>query len=251
MKNRKLEIILGFGIGFFSISMFVWHFLLFNVPANHFDKYPAGTIFYGRNVVSAWANFLFFTNQTLLIFAGWCFLIGIHGISRSEKLRDFVYSENTMTFVFTNYLITFLLYTIMELLGSGDFGFYGTSIDAWFSFFRNIAIHYILFFVCAALFFKLKPTKEFSNKTYLYSGIYLLIYYLVARIIGRFCFHVEWYPYMFFHSKVLWEFLGLGPYNQFVAIALMIIVMIIITGLYFLSLFAVRNVKALFCKEKK
>ena len=245
MKNRKWEIILGFGIGIFSISMFVWHFLLFSVPANYFDKYPAGTIFYDRNVVSPWANLLFFTNQTLLIFAGWCLLIGIHGISRSEKLKNFVYSENTMNFVFANYLITFLLYTIMELIGRREFGLYGTSLDAWFSFFRNIAIHYILFFVCTALFFKLKPTKEFSNKTYLYSGIYLLCYYLVARIIGRFCFRVEWYPYMFFHSKVLWKFLGLGPYNQFVAIALMFIVMVAILGLYFLLLFAVRNIKSL------
>ena len=70
-----------------------------------------------------------------------------------------------MSFVFANYLITFLLYTIMELIGKREFGLYGTSLDAWFSFFRNIAIHYILFFVCAVLFFKLKPAKEFNKRT--------------------------------------------------------------------------------------
>ena len=244
MKNGKLKGSILILLGVLGLALFVWVMLDYNqVSDSYFKKFEAGTIYHTRNVVSPWANFLFFTNQTLIIFSLWSILAGISKIVKNSEYSEIICNVNVVSFVFANCVITTLLYTIMEAFGPCEFGLYELSLEAWLNFIRNILIHYVLTIVMAVIFSKMKCSGRKDKKIIWFALTYFFSFYTIARLIGKFCFKYEWYPYLFFHSKSVWQALNLGPYNQVFAIILMILIIMAVVALYFGILFMLLRIK--------
>ena len=146
MKKRYCILLIIIGIiGLWLIFSHVYHF---RYPDYFYNANPNIDKYIGTNVVSWEADFSFFTYQTIILFSIWCIILSIGELLKKEEILKIVKNNNLMTFVFVNYLITMLLYTIFEFTsGNISFGYYGPYKLSIHNLGTNIIAHYLLFFV--------------------------------------------------------------------------------------------------------
>ena len=203
-KNILFNIILII-TGLISL-LIVLDYILGFTPHDYFYEQNPGISFYvGVNVVSRWATFSYFTYHTMILFGIWAFLFGISNLFKLEKLNNFLRYKSIVVFIFTNYLITTLLYTIFELTsGNITFGLYALNFKAIKNFITNIIGHYVLFIVMLLIFIKVRTnSNENDHKHYLFMSLYIFIYYLYVLATGKFMYQIEWYPYPIFDTYSL------------------------------------------------
>lgn len=193
-----------FIVGICALTLFIEHIAMFTPHDYFYEANPGITYYVGINVVSAWADFSFFTYHTIIFFGLWCICYSISECFKIEKLNNFVRHNSIITFVFTNYLIATLLYTIFELTsGNITFGLYALNPKAIHNFGTNILGHYGFFIIMLITFIKVKTIGVIKNKYLVYMSCYVFIYYIYVLITGKFLYQIEWYPYPIFDTYAL------------------------------------------------
>lgn len=222
-------------IGILGLIIFFERIIAFSGHEYFYLQNPGIEKYVGVNVVSRWADLSFFTYHTLIFFSVFCILQFIGNIFKIKKINDFIYRKDVLNFITTNYVITCFCYTLFELLsGNPTFGLYANVPHAWHSFGTNIIVHYVFFCFAIINFLVIKSNNKFSKKSYLYITLYLLIYFLVVKLTGMYCYRIIWYPYPIFDSESLCNMIGIEGINKVISIILLIVVDIVIYLLYLL-----------------
>ncbi len=211
MKNQETKTKFGWYyvcllIGIAVVWLIVDHIAGFEYPQYFYDANEGITQYVGINVVSQWADFSFFTYQTLIFFALWLILLFVGYMLKWTKLRRLLTHEATITFVLTNYTVTAFLYTAFELTsGNPTFGLYAHTNEAIFNFATNILAHYIFYIMALVIGFRIETHGKLKAKHITIFMLYLFVYYVVVKITGMYCYNIEWYPYPIFDAKILWN----------------------------------------------
>ena len=199
---------------------------------------PQTTVYCGVNVVSPWADFAFFTYQTLIFFGVWCVLSGValifkaSGVKAADRLVAFAFYKYVKSFVLSGYAITCVVYTAFELIWASDsFGLYDARVAAaWHNFGTNLAVHYALFAACVALYFVSPTCGKRIALPYVIVAAYAVTYVVAVKLTGAYCYSIEWYPYPIFHTSTIMQVVGIE--NRAVATCLLVVVFVAIGALY-------------------
>jgi len=224
-----------FVIGISALALFLEHILLFTPHDYFYEANPGITYYVGVNVVSEWADLSYFTYHTIIIFGIWCICFSVSDCFNIEKLKHFVCHGSVITFIFTNYLITSLLYTVFELTsGNITFGLYALNRKAIHNFGTNILGHYIFFIIMIIIFIKSKFYGKVKNRHLIMMSCYVFIYYLYVLITGKFMYCIEWYPYPIFDTYALFG----KRFELYLELPILLIIALCMTvGYYFLLKF--------------
>lgn len=190
--------------GICAIWLVADHILKFSYPDYFYNANQGIEYYVGVNVVSMLADFSFFTYHTIILFGVWCILYSISDYFSLTKLKNFTKHKAVITFLFTNYLVTTVLYTIFELTsGNITFGLYANTPKAIHNLGTNILGHYVFFIVMLVSYIKIKTCGVIKKKYFIYMSGYIFIYYIYVLITGRFMYNIEWYPYPIFDTFAL------------------------------------------------
>ncbi len=221
--------------GIIGLWLFLSHMLHFSYLDYFYAENEGIEIYIGTNVVSMWADFSFFTYHTLIFFSIWCILFGLSKIFKFNKLHTFLRKDTILSFVFTNYIITTLLYTCFELSsGNITFGLYAYNAFAFHNLGTNILIHYIYFIFALIIFLKVKSVRSESKFCYVYIISYLVLYYVIVKVLGEFAYSITWFPYIIFDASSFGSMFGIS--NYFLSVLALIFSLIII-GLIYVSIY--------------
>ncbi len=242
-KKKKIFLnIVIITIGLIGLWLVTSHIAHFEFPEYFYNANPDIKTYVGTNVVSAWADFSFFTYQTLIIFSIWCILFGIANIFSLQKLNDFLRRDTVISFVFVNYFFTVLLYTIFELSsGNITFGLYANTPLGFHNLATNLIIHYVYFAICLTVFIKLKTSTSSTKRAGILVFTYLLFYYTIVKILGEFAYNIRWFPYIIFDAKTFGNTFGIT--NYLASIVVLIITCVVIFSAYILSYFGAIKLK--------
>lgn len=222
MKSKKLSIITLI-MGILSIWLVLDHILKFEYPDYFYNANPGIDYYVGINVVSMVADLSFFTYHTLIMFSLWCILLGISSIFNLKKIYKACTHRSIVVFIFTNYLITSVLYTVFELAsGNPTFGLYALNNKAIHNLGTNIFAHYIFFLFDLYLFIKLEKNNNIKKNHYFIMITYLIIYFIYVKISGLYMYDIIWYPYPIFDLRSILDFEVLPIYNYLFFIVLLI-----------------------------
>ena len=245
MNRRKIVVnILIIIAGIIAMWLVISHIAHFSYPDYFYRANPDIDIYVGVNVVSRWADFSFFTYLTMLQFGIWCMLLGLSKLFGWQRLINFTTNINVVCFVFCNYVITTTLYTVFELLSGMTFGWYANVPLSWHNVATNILAHYVLFVVATVIFSKITTSGVVRKTSYIYSSVYLLIYYLIVKLVGEFAYNIRWFPYIIFDAKSFGSSLGIQSYGWSV-------VMLVLCCAVVLVLYQLLNLVCLRAKSKK
>ncbi len=219
--------------GIIGLWLFLSHMLHFSFPIYFYNQNPDIKFYYGTNVVSMWADLSFFSYHTLIFFSLWCILYAVSNFFNFKKLQNILKNTYIISFVFTNYVLTVILYTFFELTAENiTFGLYANVPLAYHNLGTNIIVHYLYFIFSLILFLKIKTTKKTNKFAKFFPLIYLIIYFIVVKILGKFAYVIEWYPYVIFDAKSLGQIFGIT--NYVMCLVLLILTLIIIGFVYML-----------------
>ncbi len=227
-------------VGIIGVWLFLSHMLHFSFPDYFYINNPNINFYYGTNVVSMWADFSFFTYHSLIFFSLWCILYSLSNFFNLKKLNNFLSNAYVLSFVFTNYLFTVFFYTIFELTsGNITFGLYANTPLALHNFGTNIVGHYVYFVFALVLFLKIQSSSKSKNKLIAFFPIcYLLLYYIVVKITGKFAYIIEWYPYVIFDATSFGQIFGVTNYSWCVVILLFSLLIILSAYMFLYIMFA-------------
>ena len=201
---RKIKGILFIVAGLSALYLFLDHIIKFTPHDYFYEANPGINYYVGVNIVSAWADLSFFTYHTIILFGLWCVLYGVSDCFNLNQLNHFTRHNSVITFIFTNYLITTVLYTIFELTsGNITFGLYDTSLRAIHNLGTNILGHYGYFIIILIVYLKIETDGVVKNKHLLIMSCYVFVYYWYVLITGRLMYKIEWYPYPIFDTFAL------------------------------------------------
>lgn len=225
--------------GILALWLFLDHFLSFEYQNWFFERYPDIKVFYAVNVLSKYADFAFFTYITLIVFGLWCISFGISNCFQENKFNDFLKKSTVVSFVFTNYLTTCVVYTLFEVTVANDkFGLYADTAKAWHNFGTNLFVHYVLF-VFAVVIFALIKTKTSSIKTGRYISLsFLTLYVAVVKITGEFAYSIRWFPYIVFDATSYGNALGISSYPVCVLLTILTFVLLAVAYALLFTAFA-------------
>lgn len=217
--------------GLIGLWLFLSHMLHFSFPDYFYANNPEIKFYFGTNVVSMWADLSFFTYHTLIFFSLWCILYSISCLFTCKKLHGFLTNIYVLSFVFTNYIVTVVLYTFFELTsGNITFGLYANIPMAYHNFGTNIITHYIYFIFALIIFLKVKATKNTNKFANFFPLIYLTVYYIIVKIAGEFAYIIEWYPYVIFDATSFGKLFNITNYT--LCVILLICTLIFISIVY-------------------
>ncbi len=221
--------------GFIGLWLFLSHMLHFSFPDYFYANNPDIKFYYGTNVVSMWADLSFFTYHTLIFFSLWCIVFAISNFFNCKKLHIFLTNSSVMSFVFTNYVITVVLYTFFELTsGNITFGLYANVPFAYHNLGTNIITHYLYFIFALIIFLRVKSTNNKSKLLNWFPLIYLILYYFIVKFTGKIAYIIEWYPYVIFDAESLGKMFGI---NNYALCVIVLIFTLIIIGIIYMVLF--------------
>lgn len=187
------------------------------------------TLYYGVNIINKFADFSFFTYITSITFGIWCILFGISNCFKENKFNNFLRKSTVVSFVFTNYLITSVIYTVFEFTFANDnFGLYANVPKAWHNLGINIFTHYVIFVFAVIIFALIKTKKSNIKKGRIASVSFLILYAVIVKITGEFAYSIRWFPYIIYDATSYGNALGISSYpvcvlitiSTFVALAL-------------------------------
>ncbi len=239
---RKKKIIFGIFVtfcGVLALWLFLDHFFSFEYQEWVFKKYPDMTIFYGVNILSRYADFSFFTYITTIIFGIWCILFGISNCFDQNKFNNFLKKSTVVSFVFTNYLITTVGYTLFELTVANDkFGLYANTAKAWHNFGTNLFVHYILFVFATIVFVFIKAPKSNTKKARYFYLSFLLLYVAIVKVTGEFAYSIRWFPYIIFDATSFGNALGISSYPLCVLLTILTFTILALAYTLLFTIFA-------------
>lgn len=238
---QKKRILKGVGLifcGALALYLFVQHLIGYNDW--FLLAHPEVKLYVGVNVVSKFADFSFFTYITIILFGLWCVLFGFSLFFKKSKFENFLRKSSILSFVFTNYFLTVILYTIFEFtVTGGTFGLYSkTAPLAWHNLGTNIIVHYVLFSVACVIFAKVKTQKSNLNIGRGVVCCFLLTYYVIVKLTGEFVYRIRWFPYSIFDASYFGQTIGVSSYSTSVVLLVLVYVLILAFYLYFFTLFA-------------
>ena len=220
MEKNKVNIfsILCLIISIVGFTIVIQHILGFSGHDYFYIQNPNIQKYVGVNVVSRYADFSYFTYQTIIIFSAWAGLYSISCLFNLNKLNQFLTKEWVVCFVVCNYIITAVVYTIFELITPSSFGLYdATDPLAWHNFGTNILAHYVIFIFAIYAFIKVKTHGKTSRVEIISNIAYLFVYYVCVKITGLYCYKIEWYPYIIFDKESLFSAFGISEISPAVA----------------------------------
>ena len=216
----------------------LWAFLqhMFGYKDWYLGSHPEVETYVGTNVVSMFADFSFFTYITMIIFGVWCILLGCSLFFNESKFEHFLRKSSVVSFIFTNYFFTVVMYTTFEFTFSGGtFGLYSKTLPlAWHNLGLNIVSHYVLFACACVIFAKIKTNKSSLEKGKTFVSLFLIIYYVIVKIVGEFAYRIRWFPYVIFDAKTFGKMLGISNYGASVFV---LVVTCCLIGLVYLLLY--------------
>lgn len=231
--------------GTIALWLVISHVAHFRYPDYFYNANPGIQTYVGINVVSAFADFSFFTYITIILFGLRCVLLGVGNLIGSNKLCNFLNRDTISVFVFLNYAVTVTLYTAFELLTlRPTFGWYGNYPLSWHSLGTNIIAHYLLFIAEAVLFFSEKPTKGNLKRALMIVSAFLIVYYAAVKIAGEYAYDIRWFPYIIFDVESFGATFGI--YNKPLSTILLIFTCSVIFIVYlaaFIALVKFKNKK--------
>lgn len=215
-------------VSFWLVISHIAHFHL----GDYIDKTKnLPDILYGTNVVSKWADLSFFTYITILIFASWCVSFFIAKLFGLKRIYNFLTKDYIISFVFTNYICTAIIYNIFQIVAGDNFGLYNkTDPIAWHSFATNLLCHYVVFILACIILIKVPSSTTKSKLPYICVTAFLVVYYVVVKICGLYAYRVIWYPYFIFDSTIFGKAFSIK--NPTLSTILMILCCITIYLLY-------------------
>jgi len=231
-KSDKIICILMILCAILVLWVFVDSVVNFVYPSHFYKRHPEIELFIGQNVVSAWANFAFFTHITILLWGIWALMYAICKFCNPNgKIFAFVAKDTVVCFVFVNYLMTAVLYTIFTLC-SGDFtfGLVPNMALGWHCFGTNILSHYVIFAFAVYILCTIPTSQGNISRAMIFSGTMLAIYYTIVKLTGEFAYNIRWFPYVIFDAKSFGALFGITNYA--VSVALLVMVCVAILGLY-------------------
>ncbi len=246
-KMNKLEFV-------FTIILFLTSCLGLAILIEHIAGYEYQEWFYKNgiydpytnvNVVSRWADFSFFTYISLILFCFFGIFKFIACTFKVKKLNRIVNNSYLVFFICLNQFIVLLLYTISQIAFKGTFGWWDHSPSSYHSLGTNLVVHYFITIV-AIIYFFVHKFDRIEFKKCLYFLIFFLIYGVIVKITGMYCYSFEWYPYPIFSKKALWHALfgNFDNYNAILAFILLLVAIILIVGIYLLfTLLAIKYIK--------
>ena len=181
------------------------------------------------NDVSGPTFLWFFTNQSN-VFVDLFLILYACGLFGAKRLYTLTHNETLRCAVTLNILVTGLIYCCV-LLPFASSGF-PMEKSIWFSNVVNVWAHVVVP-VCFSAFWLVPLSKEKlpTVKTALLCLIYPLAYFFVSVVRGAF---VHFYPYPFLNSRQLWEILFRDrPYRGAPGVALLVAVILALSGLFF------------------
>lgn len=251
MKTKKIAILYGV-VGIIGLVLILQHILAFTPHDYFYIQNPNIEKYVGVNVVSAWADMSFFTYHTLIFFSIWSILYFVSVVFKVDRLYNFLYKRWIICFVFTNYVITVLIYSLFEILSPTNLGLYNINEPmAWHNFGTNILVHYVIFIFAFILYVKSETNGNITTKEIIINVTYLVIYYLVVKLTGMFCYQIEWYPYPIFDAGSMSLLFGLGGSKPFVGVILLIVSNMAILALYLSLLIGFSKIKSKQILNKK
>jgi len=235
---RKKKIICGILValcGALALWLFLDHFLNFSRQDWVFERYPNMTLYYGVNIINKFADFAFFTYITSITFGIWCILFGISNCFKENKFNNFLRKSSVVSFVFTNYLITSVIYTVFELAFANDhFGLYADVPKAWHNLGINICTHYVIFIFAVIIFALIKTRKSNIRKGRFFALSFLVLYAVIVKITGEFAYSIRWFPYIIFDATSYGNAFGISSYPVCVLLTILTFVALaIVYGLLF------------------
>ena len=207
---KSISLIIFGGVVLWLVISHITHF---NYPHWFYENNPNIETYIGTNIVSMWADFSFFTYLTMIIFGIWCLLLGISNITNFNKLNTFLLKDSLVCFVFCNYCLTTVLYTLFEFMsGNPTFGWYGNVPLSYHNVGTNIIGHYVFFIIFCVIFYKIKLKKSNSLKSYSLVTLFLISYYIIVKFLGEFAYNIRWFPYIIFDVKSFGNTFGITNY---------------------------------------
>lgn len=249
MKNRETKSQFGWYyvcllIGVAAVWLITNHIFGFEYPQYFYDANPDITEYAGVNVVSKWADFSFFTYQTLIFFALWLILLFVGYMLKWTKLRNFLTHEAVVVFIISNYTVTTVLYTVFELTsGNPTFGLYAYNNEAIHNFGTNIAAHYVFYIVALIVGLKIESHGKLKKKHIALFLFYLIAYFTAVKLTGMYCYDIEWYPYIIFDAEMLWNAFIPSAYNELYGYLLLGGICAVFAVFYYLLLRGFSSVK--------
>lgn len=241
MKSKLLNIITLI-IGILTLWVFVDHFINFQYPDYFYNANPGITYYVGINVVSKYADFSFFTYHTMIIFSIWCISLSVSSLLKFDKLYNLCVNRNIVVFVFVNYFLTTLLYTIFELTsGNITFGLYALNFNGIHNFVTNILGHYFFFFFNVFLFIKVKTKGVMKKKYFVLMSCYVLIYLIYVKLSGMYFYNIEWYPYPIFDFSSLFGLFGINVSVPVIIEYIVIFILFILMSMLYYRLLIIFN----------
>ncbi len=237
MKQKMFNLLVLL-IGIFGIYLFFDHMLGFRPHDYFYIQNPNIEKYIGTNVVSMFADLSFFTYHTIIFFSLWLIMFAISNLFSLNKLNNFIRNYKVISFVFVNYLVTCLLYTIFELTsGNITFGLYALTPNAIYNFVTNLIIHYGYFILSVIFFIKVKGIKSKKQNFYhlIIVTTYLLIYFIIVKLTGMYAYQIEWYPYPIFDVESIAKMLLLSKINYSFKVIIFVVVLMIILCVYIFS----------------
>lgn len=238
---KKIFLIIIFISGILGLWAFLDHIINFSSQDWFFQAYPNTVKYVGTNIVSPFADLSYFTYHTCLFYCLWAIGYTLSCFFKWKKIKLFLSSNSLIAFIYTNYVITMVFYTIFELMTTRNFGLYALTNSAIHNFGTNIFIHYILFAIATIAFFKVEGKKSSKSRSYILISVYLLLYFVIVKITGLYCYKIEWYPYFIFDGETFCNLLKIQ--NQQIGLVILIVVDIIIYFLYILLYTGMKKIK--------
>lgn len=244
MRNKHIGF-LSIIFGILAMWLVVDHVSNFSFPEYFYVNNPGITYYVGVNVVSPIADFSFFTYHTLIMFSVWTLALGISILFGLKRLYGFCVHKSVMVFIFVNYLITSVLYTVFELTsGNVTFGLYALNGAAIRNFLTNILGHYVFFLFALFVFVKVKSQGTCEKKHFLSMSAYIFLYLIYVKLSGMYFYVIEWYPYPIFDLQAISRLIGLEIIcPKGVEYLILLVLFIVMSYLYYLLLSFVDKLK--------
>lgn len=238
LKNKDFWIaFIYFCIAVSAIVLFVYRLCEWTWPEwfytpLHFNPYTT------VNMVSRWANFAFLTFISQLLFCCWAIVRFVAILFNLKHLTKFTNNSYIVLFVCLNQFIVLVLYTLTQIAPGQNFGYYGSDPYAIKSFVLNLLNHYFFTSVAVVYFFIHKHNRIEFKRCLLFFPFYVL-YGIIVKITGMYCYSFEWYPYPIFSVQSMWYniFGTLQNFNKTYSILLILLTVSIIVGIYVLLIF--------------
>lgn len=255
-KVRKKDLLIGviyFLLAVFAIYVLVYDLTTYDGPSWFYHPLTQEEI--AKAVIPSASLFMYFTYLTMLFFAVWGVCLFLGKITDWQALKKVVDNDYVLLTLTLFSAVTFAVYFACQVFSPLPFGFEGTQKSQIISFVFGLCMHVLFPASAMVYYFVINTPKNLNFKKSLSLVSVFVVYAVAVKLIGKFCFNVEWYPYAVFTPKGMWQVLPIGgEYNEtlmnFVLLAVGVLFIVLVVLLIFLFV-KYANVKCAKSHNKK